>query len=54
MFCTNCGNQINNGSNFCTNCGKQIDAGIQETIQTHKTIKAIFHREKQLTGALIQ
>ena len=28
MFCTNCGNQVNDGSMFCPNCGAKIGNGI--------------------------
>ena len=45
MFCTNCGNKIEENSKFCTNCGTKI--------QIDKLIPIIVTREKKAVGMAI-
>ena len=40
MYCTNCGNQINEGSKFCDNCGFNLNnSPNQQPIKTKKKEK---------------
>ena len=38
MFCTNCGNEMQNGSNFCGSCGKLVN------VENNKMGTITFHR----------
>ncbi len=37
MYCTNCGNKIEDGSKFCVNCGKAVQSNIQQPAQQYHT-----------------
>lgn len=34
MFCTKCGNEIDEGANFCTNCGAKVGENKEEVTET--------------------
>ena len=38
MFCTNCGNQLNNNDNFCPNCGHNIKKINKKNIKEDNSI----------------
>jgi hypothetical protein len=40
MYCTNCGNQLQEQSNFCSQCGDKVPA----VAQTHETTAQKFWR----------
>jgi uncharacterized membrane protein YvbJ len=44
MFCTNCGNQINEGINFCVHCGKPLTPALSQKIET--TPPAAAYRDR--------
>lgn len=33
MFCDNCGNEVENGSNFCPKCGAKFETKNQKHLQ---------------------
>ena len=39
LFCTNCGHQINEGSNFCTNCGTNVERVVVQKPRAEKESK---------------
>lgn len=41
MFCSNCGNKINENSTFCSECGKKI--GTTSSLQCHHRIQHVIN-----------
>lgn len=40
MFCTNCGNQVNDGSKFCPNCGEKITVMTVDDVQKAAAVES--------------
>lgn len=48
MFCSNCGNEINDALNFCKRCGKRLEKGVDPA-----TAKSMFDTFMTATAAVI-
>ena len=51
MFCTKCGNEIQNNSNFCIGCGNKLNNNVEVVANQQGSIT--FAREKQFYGVLV-
>ena len=54
MFCTKCGNKINDGVNFCANCGVKIEKSITVENSVQSPVKKGVKIECNYDGVLIQ
>ncbi len=48
MICTNCGNEIAEGSSFCTNCGAIFNAGQLHDSENSNDVEVDLGQEKKL------